>query len=219
MVIGLFFWTDPLAGLREAVPPVEELTVEQVRLETNPRQIVVRVRNGGPDPVTVAQALVDDAYWEHSVEPRRRIPRLASATIRIGYPWVSEEAHEITLISETGVTFTHEIDVATESPRTTGATLWALALVGVFVGVLPVGVGLGWLPFVRRAAPRWLMFFLALTMGLLVFLGVDALDEALETAERVPGALQGVGLVVVGVLGAVAALVVVGGWVRRRRGR
>lgn len=216
-VIFAFVTLDPLSGLREDIPPVEELTVERTVLESDPPEIVMTVRNGGPDPVTIVQVLVDEAYWNHTITPDRTIERLGSATIRLSYPWAEGEAHEVVLISETGVTFPHEIEVAVETPRTTGGTLLTFTLLGVFVGVIPVLLGMTWLPFVRRLPARWVGFFLALTAGLLVFLAVDALDEALEVAGDVAGAFQGVGLIVLGVTVALAALYALDGWMRQRR--
>lgn len=218
IVIGAFLFLDPLSGMREGVPPVEELSFTRVTLDTEPRQITVTVRNGGPDPVTIAQVLVDDAYWSHEITPDRTVGRLRSATITIPYPWVDEEAHEIVLLSETGVTFAHEIEVALESPRTTAATLGTLALIGIFVGVIPVLIGLLWFPFVRRLSPVWVNFFLALTAGLLVFLAVDATDEAFALTAEVPGAFGGIGLIALGIFGALTALLIVDGRLRRRHG-
>ncbi|HYZ93773.1 MAG TPA: metal transporter [Actinomycetota bacterium] len=216
-LLVVFVATDPLKSLRGDFPAVEELTIERAVLKTQPREIVLTVRNGGPDPVEVAQVLVDEAYWNYDISPDAHIERLGRATLHIPYPWVEGEAHEVVLLSSTGVAFAHEIAVAVETPETTGKTLWTFTLLGIFVGVIPVFLGLTWLPFVRRLPEQWVRFFLALTAGLLVFLAVDALDEALETAGNVPGAFQGVGLIVIGVVGALAALYALDGWLRSRR--
>ena len=218
VLLLVFVRTDPLGGLRRSIPAVEELTFNRVVLESDPREIVLRVTNGGPDPVTVAQVLVDEAYWTYTIEPRNKIDRLRSATIRLRYPWVEGEAHEVVLISSTGVKFAHEIAVAVETPKTGGRALATFTLIGVFVGVIPVILGLLFLPFIRRLGQRWVNFLLALTAGLLVFLAVDALTEAIEVAETVPGAFQGIGLITVGVIVALAVLYAVDAWARRRRG-
>ena len=189
-----------LARLARDVPPVEQLTVDRVRL--SPGNIVVDVVNGGPDPVTVAQVMVDEAYWTHTMTPSRTVGRLGHARIEIPYRWVSGEPHQIKLVTATGVTFDHEIPVATETPKTDGGYLLTFSLIGLYVGVLPVAIGLLWLPFLRRLDQRWIGFALALTAGLLIFLAVEALHEALETANDVAGAFQGTGLVAVGALGA-----------------
>lgn len=217
VVIGVFVRTDPLERVRPQVPPVEELTITRATLTTDPNHIELAVTNGGPDPVTIAQVLVDDAYWSYSMEPGNEIARLGRATIGFEYPWVEGEPLHVTLISRNGVKFEHEIAVATETPQTNATTLWIFTLVGIFVGVIPVMLGITWLPFLRRLPQHWVDFFLALTAGLLVFLGVDAVHEALEVSESVPGAFQGLGLIVLGVVGALALLYAVDGWMRNRR--
>jgi zinc transporter ZupT len=160
----------------------------------------VDVVNGGPDPVTVAQVMVDEAFWMHTMTPGRTVGRLGHARIEIPYPWVAGEPHQIKLVTATGVTFDHEIAVAAETPRTDGAYFLTFTLIGVYVGVLPVAIGLLWLPFLRRLDRRWMHFALALTAGLLIFLAAEALHEALELANGVAGAFQGTGLVAIGVL-------------------
>lgn len=200
----------PLGVFQAAVPPVEELTIDRVRLE--PGRFIVRVTNGGPEPVTIAQVLVDEAYWQFEISPAATVPRLGSATITLEYPWVEGEAHQLKLLSSLGTPFEHTVDVATVSPRVDARYVGTFTLLGIYVGVVPVFLGLLWLPFVRRLDGRWIGFFLSLTAGLLVFLGVDALDEALEVASGLPGAFQGVGLIVTGVLTSALLLV----WVSRR---
>jgi zinc transporter, ZIP family len=217
-VLLAFARTNPLSDLRRDAPPVEELTIGRVALQTNPHRVVVYVTNGGPQAVTIAQVKVDDAYWNYRISPGPRIARLGRATIHLPYPWVEGEAVNISLISSTGVNFTHDIAAAVETPGVTGKTLVTFTLLGLFVGVLPVLIGLGWFPFIRRLHVRWVNFFLALTAGLLVFLAVEALDEGLSAAGKVPGAFQGVGLVLLGVVGALAALYALDGAMRRRRG-
>lgn len=191
----------PIGMLRGDFPPVEELTIERVTFPQE-GELRVRVVNGGPEPVTIAQVLVDDAVWLHTLDGDRTIPRLGSRVITVPYPWVEGEPHAVTLVTSTGLTFEHTIDVATRTPRPDGRYLGAFALVGVYVGVIPVFLGLLWLPFIRAIGRRWVDFFLALTVGLLVFLGADAFVEAVEISHLVPGAFQGLGLVVLGVVGA-----------------
>ena len=187
-----------LSRLARGLPPVEELSFDRVQL--TPGHIVVDVVNGGPDPVTVAQVMVDEAFWSHSMTPNREVGRLGRARIEIPYPWVEGEPHQIKLITASGVTFDHEILVAAETPKVDGRYFLIFTLIGVYVGVLPVAIGLLWLPFLKRLDRRWVHFALALTAGLLLFLAAEALHEALETADRVAGAFQGVGLVAIGVL-------------------
>ncbi len=200
--------------VRRGVPPVEELTFNRVVL--SPGSIRVELVNGGPDPVTVAQVAVDEAFWEFSISPDATIPRLGRATVEIPYPWVQDEAHSIMLLTSTGVTFEHEIEVATATPTLGFRYLGIFGAVGLYVGVIPVAIGLLWFPFLRRLKRKWIHFMLALTAGLLVFLGVDALEEGLEAAGAVAGAFQGKVVVVVGAL---ATLIVLEAVSRRSLGR
>jgi zinc transporter ZupT len=205
--VALFLAFGPLGLFEAGFPPVEELTVDRVVLR--PDEMIVHVTNGGPDPVTVAQVMVDDAYWQHTIVPDRTIPRLGRATITIPYQWVEGEAHMIKLLTSSGLAIEHEVAVAVETPKVDARYVWTFALIGVYVGVIPIFVGLLWFPFLRRIGRRWLNFFLSLTGGLLVFLGVDTLAEALGAADKVPGAFQGKGLVTLGVAGTFLALTVI----------
>ncbi len=205
-----------LSSLARGFPPVEELTIERARLE--PGKITVEVVNGGPDPVTVAQIMVDDAFWTHTMTPGRTVSRLGRATIEIPYPWVEGEPHRIVLVSSNGIAFEHEIAVATATPQPDARYYFGFTLVGLYVGVLPVAIGLLWLPFLRQLDRRWIHFALALTGGLLVFLAAEALHEALETAERVAGAFQGIGLVALSALGTWLLLQAVSGSGKREAG-
>ncbi len=214
----VFLRFGPLGVFRAAFPPVEELTVQRIRLP-EPGQMEIYVVNGGPEPVTVAQLIIDEAYWPFEIEPGPKIPRLRGATLRTAYPWVEGEPHEITILTSTGLTFSAGVEVATQSPAPSARYLATFTLLGVYVGVIPVFLGVLWFPFLRRIERKWMHFFLSLTVGLLVFLGVDALDEALELREQVPAAFQGMGLIVLGTLGAIFGLVGVSRWLRSRPSR
>jgi len=210
-LVSLFLRVGPVGVFRQSFPPVEQLTVERIRLPEH-GVMEVRVVNGGPEPVTVAQVMVDDANWVHRVNGSRTLQRLETRTITIPYPWVEGEPHTVALVTSTGLTFTGEVPVATLSPAVDAHYLTTFALLGVYAGVIPVFIGLLWLPFVRAVNRRWIDFFLSLTMGLLVFLGVDALLEAAETSGLVPGAFQGSALVLLGLLGTPRTLAALGRW-------
>ena len=198
-LLGVFARIGPVGVFRAAFPPIEELTFERVAFP-QPGLIRVELVNGGPEPVTVAQIIVDDAYWEHTVVPSRLVGRLDDVVVEIPYPWVDGDPLTISVVSSTGVTFTHEVAVATQSPRVTRSYVATFALLGVYVGVIPVFLGLLWLPFLAGVSPRWVDFFLSFTIGLLLFLGVDALEGALDLSGQVASAFQGVGLIVLGVV-------------------
>jgi ZIP family zinc transporter len=217
VLIAVVLRFGPLGVFEQAFPPVEDLTIERITLP-RPHEMQVRVTNGGPEPVTIAQVAIDDATWVHEIDGDRTVGRLESRTLTIPYPWVEGEPHEILLVTSTGTTFSGEVTVAVQTPSANARYLTTFALLGVYVGVIPVFLGLLWLPFLRGIGRRWLDFFLSLTIGLLVFLGVDALAEALETAERVPGAFQGLNLVLLGVLGTPLAIAALGKWKQKDGG-
>ncbi len=183
------------AGIeRDDVPPVEDLSVQRVALPT-PNEIVVRVTNGGPDPVTIKQVTVNEALWDFEMEPVPTIPSLGSAQVKIPYTWVEGEAYGIGMISNAGTTFEAEVPLAVLTPGFSVDTFWRYALIGFYVGVVPVSLGLLWYPFLRRLGAAGLNFVLALTVGLLVFLALDTLLDAVEIAGGLPGVFSGVPLV------------------------
>lgn len=212
VAIGLFVGLGA-PGLERNGIPVEELSVERTTLR--PGEIELVVRNDGPDAVAVSQVMVNDAFvaFEQSEE---EIDRLGGDTITIEYPWIEGEAYAVTLLTATGGTVPHEIAVAAETPEADVGFYGLMALVGLYVGLIPVAIGMLWLPWVRRIDQRWVQFVLALTVGLLAFLGVDALLEGTEIAGTGPQALGGASLVFLGAGVAYLGLAGVDGWLRGR---
>jgi zinc transporter, ZIP family len=186
-------------------PPAEELAVEKTVL--GPGTIALTVRNDGPDAVRIAQAQVNDAFVQFS-GAEQPIGRLASATLTLAQPWVEGEAYEVALVTSTGGTITHEIPVAVETPASDLSFLGLMALLGVYVGVIPIALGMLWLPWIRRIPAGWLRAVLALTIGLLAFLAVDATLEGLDLAGEGSQAFGGAALVFLG--GAVSFLALSG---------
>ena len=212
--LGIFALADgPGLGDRPG-PPVEELAFERTVLE--PGVIELTLRNDGPDAVRVAQVLVNDAFatFEGAEDP---IGRLESERLRIQHPWVEGEAYEVALLTSTGGTIAHEIPVAVETPDLDVSFFALMALLGVYVGVIPVALGMLWLPWIRRIPPGWLRGIMALTVGLLVVLGIDATLEGLELAGEGSQALGGTALVFVGAAVAYLALSGIGAWLDDRR--
>lgn len=213
-VMALIFATDGGLGDRKA-PPIETLSVQQIRLP-EPGMIEMDVVNDGPDDITIAQVRVDDAYWQFAMNPDGPLGRLESATISIPYPWVEDEAHAISLLSSTGVVFDAEVAVAIESPGRTWDDFLRFGLVGLYVGIVPIALGLLWYPFLSRLNRRGLNFILALTVGLLLFLIVDMWGEAHEVAVEAPASLDATVLIPVLAFLAAGLLIVVGHALQRR---
>jgi zinc transporter, ZIP family len=214
VLVLVFLRLGPVGVFRQAFPPVEELTIQRVSLPA-PGLMRLVVVNGGPERVTIAQVTVDDATWRHTIDGARTIERLQRRTIDVPYPWVEGEPHIVKVVTSTGLTFEAEVAVATQTPTADARYISTFALLGVYVGVIPVLLGLLWLPFLRSINRKWVDFFLSLTIGLLIFLAVDAIAEALEVSGRVAGAFQGLSLVLFGLLGTPLAIGALGEWRRR----
>lgn len=182
LLVAAFLLWRPFDRLSEGIPPLEAVTFEHVVLDN--AGIHARIRAEGSTPVRIAQVLVDDAYWRFTQTPPGALPRFASAVIDIAYPWVAGETHRVKLVTATGVTFEHEIAVAAPTPNRGAADFWLLALVGLFVGPVPVLIGLAFHPALRSLGERAMTFLLALTIGLLAFLLIDTVEEGLEAAHR-----------------------------------
>ena len=193
LAIGAVLVLDPLDRLGASAPPVEELTVERAILDEN--GISVRVRADGSEPVTIAQVQVDDAFWSFVQRPAGPLGRLEPAWIDIPYPWVKGEAHHVKLLTRTGATFDYAIEVAEPTPRFTTERTVAYGLLGLFIGVLPVALGVLVYPFLKTLGRPGLLFVLALTVGLLAFLFVDTISEGLEVAEHAAPTFQAGALV------------------------
>jgi ZIP family zinc transporter len=215
LAIGLFVALDA-PGLDRIGVPEENLAVERTVLA--PGEIELHVRNDGADPVEVRQVIVNDGFASFT-QSDSEVGRLGGSTIDVQYPWIEGQNYEVILLTATGATITHEIEAAVETPDADLGFYGLMALIGIYVGVIPVAIGMLWLPWVRGVDARWMRFLLAFTIGLLAFLGIDALLEGTELAGSGPGSLGGAALVWLGAAGAYLALVAVDGWLSSRRER
>jgi zinc transporter ZupT len=192
-MLALFAYGNPLSLFTANLPLIEDLNIERIRVVDGGFEVALV--NGGPDPVTIAQVLVDDAYWNFEISPSATLQRLGRASVEIPYPWVETEPHEIVMVTSTGVTFAGEVSVATITPTPGLQEFLAYGLLGVYVGIIPVALGMLFFPAMRKMGFKWLGALLSLTIGLLVFLLVDTFLEALEFAKELPGVFQGIPLI------------------------
>jgi ZIP family zinc transporter len=199
----------------DGYPPVERLTFQRVTLE--PGAIVVNVMNDGPDPVTIAQVQVDEAYWTFESTNRDPLGHLGRTTLRIPYPWVEGEAHFVKVLTSTGTAFEHEIPVAVTTPTLNARFFAVFTLIGLYVGVIPVAIGLLWFPFLKSLSSRAMDFLLALTVGLLAFLLIDGGHDGIEAAGALPESFQGAVLFVLAAAGAYLLLETTSAWLKARR--
>ena len=215
-LLAVIVWSGPADAIRgDGYPPIERLTFQRVTLE--PGAIVATVLNDGPDAVAIAQVQVDDAFWTFTTDKGQELGHLGRTTVRVPYPWVEGETHVLRVLTSTGTPFDHEIAVAVETPTVSMRFLGVFTLIGLYVGVLPVAIGLLWFPFLAKLSARGMDFLLALTIGLLAFLLVDGAMEGLEASALLPESFQGGVLFVLAAAGAYLLLEWVSALLKSRR--
>ena len=185
IVIGamiILLLNSPGILFQSSVKPLPEISIEKV--EFSDRGIVAFVRNTGPSNTTIAQADVNDRIHPAAIEPSRILTRLADAKVIIPFVWNIGEPYKIGITTDDGTRFEKTVSSAAPAPRPTVGQASTFAIIGTYVGVIPVMMGLIWYPFIRRLSPNKYNFFLSLTAGLLVFLGIDALLESNDIAVK-----------------------------------
>jgi zinc transporter ZupT len=178
-------------------PPADKFDVR--RIEFEPGEIRILVRNPQRDDLTIANVNVDDAIVPYSVDGPTTLGRLRSSTIVVPFQWVDGDPITVGVTSSTGIQTVREVPAAVETPQPSVQGFFGYALIGLLVGVLPIAFGLLWLPALRQASPVWLATFMSFTAGLLTFLGIEALTESFELQAALPASLGGAGLVLLGV--------------------
>lgn len=198
-VVSLFASTGTslLDLVGQTPPPRDEFHIR--RVEFKPGEIRIRVTNPQRADLTIASVTVDDAIVPFHTDGPVTLDRLRSSTIIVPFQWVDGDPYTVGVTSSSGIETQFVIPAAVEARGTTPRGFLGYAMIGLLVGVIPVALGLGWLPSLRRADPRWLAAFMALTAGLLSFLALDAFAEALDLQARLPSGFQGTGLILLGV--------------------
>jgi zinc transporter ZupT len=198
-VVALFAssGTTLLDLVGRAPPALDQFDIR--RVEFKPGEITIRVTNPQQKKLTIASVTVDDAIVPFHIDGPTKLSRLRSSRIVVPYQWVDGDPYSVGVTSSTGIETTASVAAAVEARGASPRGFLGYALIGLLVGVIPVALGLAWLPSLRRADPRWVAAFMALTAGLLSFLALDALAEALNLQARLPSGLQGPGLILLGV--------------------
>jgi zinc transporter ZupT len=194
LIILMAYIFGPGSDLLDLGVPLPEITVEKVDFIDS--EIQVTVRNTGPISVEVAMADINDRIQPAAVEPDRYLERYETALVRIPFEWNEAEPYRIGITIEDGTRFEKEIEAAAPAVKPSLELAGFFAIIGTYVGIIPVMIGLLWLPFIKRISKQKYHFFLALTVGLLLFLGIDSVEEALEvSAESLADSFNGALLV------------------------
>jgi zinc transporter, ZIP family len=157
--------------------PLPEVAIEKIQFQESPSQIVAFIRNVGQTEITTAQADVNDRIHA-AIEPSKILSRLSEAKVIIPFFWNPAEPYEVGITTDAGTRFSKTIEAAASSPNPDTEQIVFYAVIGIYVGIIPVMIGLLWYPFIRSMSRNKYNFFLSLTAGLLVFLGIDALIES-----------------------------------------
>ena len=190
LIVMMLYLFGPSSGLLEFGVPLPEITIEKV--EFLEYEIHVTVRNTGPIPVVIAMADVNDRIQPAAIEPDKFLERFESVLVRIPFSWNTSEPYAIGITLDDGVRFEKFIEAATPTIKSDYELAGFFAIIGTYVGIIPVMIGLLWLPFIKRIGKNKYNFFLALTVGLLFFLGIDALLEGFEISkENISAAFNG----------------------------
>jgi zinc transporter ZupT len=210
-VVALFASTGAsvLDLVGRAPPPADRFDIR--RVEFRPGEIRIRVTNPQREKLTIATVTVDDAVVPFRVDGPSTLDRLRSSAVIVPFQWVDGDPYRVGITSSRGIETTMDVAAAVETRGTSARGFFGYALIGLLVGVIPVALGLAWLPSLRRADARWLAAFMALTAGLLSFLALDALAEALHLQATLPSGLQGPGLILLGVAASYLLLTFVAG--------
>jgi zinc transporter ZupT len=159
-----------------------EVAIEKIEFRENPGQIIAFIRNVGPTEITIAQADVNDRIHAAAIEPSKTLSRLSDAKVIIPFFWNPAEPYEVGITTDDGTRFSRTIEAAALAPNPDSQQIIFFAVIGIYVGIIPVMIGLLWYPFIRSMSRNKYNFFLSLTAGLLVFLGIDALIESNKIA-------------------------------------
>jgi zinc transporter, ZIP family len=198
-VVALFAssGTSLLDLVGRAPPPLDQFNIR--RVEFKPGEIRIRVTNPQRPKLTIASVTVDDAIVPFTLNGPAQLKRLRSSTIIVPFQWVEGDPYSVGVTSSSGIQTTFDVPAAIETRGASPRGFLGYSIIGFLVGVVPVALGLAWLPSLRRADPRWVAAFMALTAGLLSFLAFDAFAEALNLQARLPGGFQATGLILLGI--------------------
>ena len=194
LILLMVYIFGPGADLLDFGIPLPEITIEKVDFVDS--EIQATVRNTGPIPVEVVMADVNDRIQPAAVEPDGYLERYETTLVRIPFEWNAAEPYIIGITIEDGTRFEKEIEAAAPALEFNLDLAIFFAIIGTYVGIIPVMIGLLWLPFIKRISKQKYHFFLALTAGLLFFLAIDSIEEALDISdENLAGSFNGTLLV------------------------
>ena len=182
VIVLMLYIFGPGGDLLDFGIALPEITIEKVDFIDS--EIQATVRNTGPIPVQVVVADVNDRIQPAAVEPDGYLERYETTLVRIPFEWNEAEPYRIGITIDDGTRFEKEIESAAFALEFTLDLAIFFAIIGTYVGIIPVMIGLLWLPFIKKISKQKYHFFLALTAGLLLFLAIDSIEESIEVSNE-----------------------------------
>ena len=178
LAILIAFLLGPASTFLQFGIVLPDISIEKVEFTEN--EIRATVRNTGPIDVNVAVADVNDRIQPAAIEPDSHLKRFETGLVRIPYDWNEGQPYAIGITIDDGTRFEKQIDAASASLEPNAELFGFLGIIGLLIGVVPIMIGLLWYPFIKKLGKNAFNFFLSFTIGLLLFLGLDAIEEAFE---------------------------------------
>jgi len=182
IILMMVYIFGPGADLLDFGVALPEITIEKVDFVDS--EIQATIRNTGPIPIEISMADVNDRIQPAAIEPDKHLERYETALVRIPFEWNEAEPYTVGITVDDGTRFEKEIEAAAPALEPTFDLVVFFAIIGTYVGIIPVMIGLLWLPFIKKINKQKYHFFLALTAGLLLFLGIDSIEEAIEVSKE-----------------------------------
>jgi len=178
LAILIAFLLGPASTFLQFGIVLPDISIEKVEFTEN--EIRATVRNTGPIDVNVVVADVNDRIQPAAIEPDSHLKRFETGLVRIPYDWNEGQPYAIGITIDDGTRFEKQVDAASASLEPNAELFGFLGIIGLLIGVVPIMIGLLWYPFIKKLGKNAFNFFLSFTIGLLLFLGLDAIEEAFE---------------------------------------
>ena len=181
LAIVIAFLMGPATNLLEFGIVLPDIHIEQIDFVDGEIQVIVR--NVGPIDVNITLADVNDRIQPAAIEPDNHLTKFETALVRIPYDWNEAQPYTIGLTTDDGTRFEKFVDAASLKLDPSAELIGYLGLIGFLIGIVPIMIGLLWFSFIQKLGKNKYQFFLAFTVGLLLFLAFDVIEEAKEISQ------------------------------------
>ena len=148
VILMMVYIFGPGADLLDFGIILPEITIEKIDFVDS--EIQATVRNTGHIPVEIVMADVNERIQPAAVEPDRFLERFETTLVRIPFEWNDAEPYIIGITIEDGTRFERAVEAAAPALELTFDLAIFFAIIGTYVGVIPVMIGLLWLPFIKK---------------------------------------------------------------------